>query len=44
MRFMKRKLAAVLAVLLMLPVQPVLADNLLPQGGAVESFTAERRI
>ncbi len=41
MRFMKRKLAAVLAVLLMLPVQPVLADNLLPQGGAVESFTAE---
>ncbi len=41
MRFMKRKLAAVLAVLLMLPAQPVLADNTLPQRSAEQSALTE---
>lgn len=37
MRFMKRKLAAVLAVLLMLPSWPALADNTLPQSTIEQS-------
>ena len=41
MRFIKRKLAIVLAVLLMIPVQPVLADNKLQQDIAVESTEEE---
>lgn len=37
MRFMKRKMAAVLAVLLMLPARPALADNVLQQSDGWES-------
>lgn len=41
MRFMKRKLAVVLAVLLMLPAQPVWADNTLPQSNVEQSAFPE---
>lgn len=41
MRFMKRKLAMVLAVLLMLPAQPVMAANTLPKSAAEQSAATE---
>lgn len=41
MRFMRQKLAVVLAVLLMLPAQPVWADNTLPQSNVEQSAFPE---
>ncbi len=43
MRFIKRKLAMILAVLLMLPVQPVLADDTSPQSVVTETAITESK-